>query len=390
MTIRFELDPYKRKDGKRRIRAVYSYEGRHTTFSTKEAIQKEYWSRAKGKVKPSHEDSELINQNLEKVKGKIDKARRLVQAKGLEPLPARVKAKLRKKDVPQTFWEGWDRFLSEHEEEIGKSTKTSYKNARRNLETFEKIDGKLTFERMTGSWRNRYFKWMKNTGIRGRGNKETSIGLSLLKISAFLNYGLENEWHTNKDFQKWKIPKTTTEEAKIAFTLHQLEKLQVWSPDSEKNGRRRDFLVFMSHTGLRPTEAMALPKDCVNTFIDDQGKMWGVLTWQNKKGKKRNRLIPLTSVALEIWLKHDGQILKESLDGYNVRIKEIARSAGIKNWHEVSAGVGRHTFGTIVSNSLGIRPANIMMDHEDTRTTEVYAHRRLKTQPHQLDKVFKT
>ena len=146
------------------------------------------------------------------------------------------------------------------------------------------------------------------------------------------------------------------------------------------------MLILMSACGLRVSELVGLPENCIN-FDKKEILVRG-------KGSKE-RLIPISDEAIEavldyttyrdnfirggrksIWLfpsltSSSGHMTREA---FFVALKELAAEAGISP-EKISPHVLRHTFATrLLNHDADLRSVQKMLGHEDISTTEIYTH----------------
>lgn len=146
------------------------------------------------------------------------------------------------------------------------------------------------------------------------------------------------------------------------------------------------MLILMSACGLRVSELVGLPENCIN-FDKKEILVKG-------KGSKE-RLIPISDEAIEavldystyrdnfirggrksIWLFPSltsslGHMTREA---FFMALKELAAEAGISP-QKLSPHVLRHTFATrLLNHDADLRSVQKMLGHEDISTTEIYTH----------------
>lgn len=146
------------------------------------------------------------------------------------------------------------------------------------------------------------------------------------------------------------------------------------------------MLILMSDCGLRVSELVGLPENCIN-FDKKEILVKG-------KGSKE-RLIPISDEAIEavldystyrdnfirggrksIWLfpsltSSSGHMTREA---FFMALKELAAEAGISP-QKLSPHVLRHTFATrLLNHDADLRSVQKMLGHEDISTTEIYTH----------------
>ena len=146
------------------------------------------------------------------------------------------------------------------------------------------------------------------------------------------------------------------------------------------------MLILMSACGLRVSELVGLPENCIN-YDKKEILVRG-------KGSKE-RLIPISDEAIEavldyvtyrdnfirggrksIWLfpsltSSSGHMTREA---FFMGLKELAIEAGISP-KKLSPHVLRHTFATrLLNHNADLRSVQKMLGHEDISTTEIYTH----------------
>ncbi len=146
------------------------------------------------------------------------------------------------------------------------------------------------------------------------------------------------------------------------------------------------MLELMYACGLRVSELVSLPENCIN-FDKRQIFIKG-------KGSKE-RIVPIAPQAIEAifdYLSYRDYFIKEgrksiwlfpsksSASGHITRdtffkhLKEIAVSAGISP-QKVTPHVLRHSFAThLLNHDVDLRSVQKMLGHESINTTEIYTH----------------
>lgn len=180
--------------------------------------------------------------------------------------------------------------------------------------------------------------------------------------------------------QKKSLPKFLTEE--------EIRKLIVATKayDDCRHRRTAVMLELMYACGLRVSELISLPENCIN-YDKRQIIVKG-------KGSKE-RIIPVAASALDavseymgyrdfflkagrksVWLfpskvSSSGHITR---DAFYKNIQEAAKKAGLPQ-EKVSPHVLRHSFAThLLNHDVDLRSVQKMLGHEDIGTTEIYTH----------------
>lgn len=172
------------------------------------------------------------------------------------------------------------------------------------------------------------------------------------------------------------------------LTEAEVQSLITAAEDSEKRSGKRlaVMLELMYACGLRVSELVSLPENCIN-FDKKQILIRG-------KGSKE-RLIPVAMPALKaileylsyrdefikggrrsIWLfpSKTSKIGHVTRDAFFKDIKDVAKKAGIYP-SRVSPHVLRHSFAThLLNHDADLRSVQKMLGHEDIATTEIYTH----------------
>lgn len=152
-----------------------------------------------------------------------------------------------------------------------------------------------------------------------------------------------------------------------------------------KHKRTAVMLKLMYACGLRVSELVSLPVNCIN-FDKKQILIKG-------KGSKE-RLVPIADEAIKsvlAWLPLRDILLKGrklpflfpstiaksghlTRDGFFKNIKKLALLAGL-DAAKVSPHVMRHSFAThLLHEEVDLRSVQTLLGHEDIATTEIYTH----------------
>ena len=180
--------------------------------------------------------------------------------------------------------------------------------------------------------------------------------------------------------QQKPLPKFLTQEE-----IKQL--IQAAKAENTPAGRRMCVMLELMYAcGLRVSELVSLPENCIN-FDKKQILIRG-------KGSKE-RIVPVAPQAIEAvfdYLSYRDYFIKggrksmwlfpskSSTSGHITRdtffkhLKEIAIHAGISP-QKVTPHVLRHSFAThLLNNDVDLRSVQKMLGHESINTTEIYTH----------------
>ncbi|MCL5284535.1 MAG: tyrosine recombinase [Nitrospirae bacterium] len=268
--------------------------------------------------------------------------------------------------------------LDRFEEELllaqGKSSNTAlaYLSDLRAIARFLAPSGKtlLTFEPEDLA---RYFSDREALSARSR----SRILSSLRTWSRFLEAeGLRKD--PTEEIASPKIPRT------LPKVLSQEEIARLLSaPDTRRaeGVRDRALLAFFYASGLRVSEVAAFPADRLDPAT-------GAVRVTGKGAKERISFLDRNSLDLvrqycesvrplfaprspELFLARDGSPL--SRQALWTLIKKYGKKAGITS--PLSPHVLRHSFAThLLEKGLDIRSIQLLLGHEDIRTTEIYTH----------------
>ena len=235
------------------------------------------------------------------------------------------------------FFGVYDIFVSEKikRKEWSLSTIKRYNNIKKLLLEFEKVKKyKLTFPRINQTFYTEFIDFCYSYRDHYVNTFNRNIGL----VKTFLFWALENEYHYNTKFKKFKKPQRvlTREEA---LNLEDIKTIKEFDCSDEKLNTVKDVFIFQCLTGMRYGE---LKK--VNTRTVFENKY--VLLKEEKDKSKKERQIPLMSISLDILLKYNYQLPLISNQKQNDYIKEILEKAGYTHEVEYSRtrGVEQKTF----------------------------------------------
>lgn len=277
------------------------------------------------------------------------------------------------------FFGVYDLFVEEKvkRKEWSLSTIKRYQNIKNLLLEFEKVKKyKLTFPRINEKFYTEFIDFCYEYRNHYVNTFNRNIGL----VKTFLFWSLENEYHYNTKFKKFKKPQRvlTREEA---INLDDIMALCDFDCNNEKLNKVKDTFIFQCLTGMRYGEMKKVNK---RTVVEDKY----VLLKEEKDKSKGERQIPLMSISLEILLKYDYKLPLISNQKQNDYIKEVLEKAGYTHEVEysrtkgaeqktfvkrfcdrISTHTARRSFITIMRNK-GIPDKTIM---------SISGHRHLKT-----------
>ena len=171
------------------------------------------------------------------------------------------------------------------------------------------------------------------------------------------------------------------------LTAKEIERLMIAAGEQKDfaHVRLKTMLVLMYACGLRVSELVGLPENCIN-FEKKQILIFG-------KGSKE-RLLPVAEKAIDIleeylpyrdaylcgrksvWLfpSHTAMYGHITRDNFFKNLKNLAVRAGISP-AKISPHVLRHSFAThLLNKKVDLRSVQKLLGHEDISTTEIYTH----------------
>lgn len=289
------------------------------------------------------------------------------------------------------FFGVYDLFVEEKikRKEWSDSTVKRYQNIKSLLLEFEQVKKyKLTFPRIN----QKFYTELIDFCYEYRNHYVNTFNRNLGLIKTFLFWSLENEYHYNVKFKKFKKPQRvlTREET---LNLDDIYKIIEFDCGDAKLNKVKDIFVFQCLTGMRYGELKAINK---RTVIENQY----ILLKEDKDIAKETRQIPLTTMSLQILLKYNYKLplisnqkqnnyIKEVMEkvGYTQEV-EFSRTKGVQKQtfvkrfcDRISTHTARRSFITIMRNK-GIADKTIMgiSGHKHIKTFHMY---------HQVDDVAK-
>lgn len=273
-----------------------------------------------------------------------------------------------------TLYAAINEFLTFLITEKGDSPKTieAYDN---DLKAFLKIVENITLDEIDA---NSLLKYQES--LKEQGYKETSIVRKSMAVKGLFGY-LKKTDRFDIPLKELSLPKT---EKKLPVYLTQEEvKILLKQPDIlSKQGLLDYAMILINYAcGLRVSELVDLRFD--HLFLKG-----GYLKVFGKRRKER--ILPLNEEVIEVINLYQDQYRKfidqnplyvfvhpdgrrVSRQYYFLRIKEYAKKAGIKK--NISPHTLRHSFATtLLKNGAKLRQVQVLLGHDDIKTTEIYTH----------------
>lgn len=226
---------------------------------------------------------------------------------------------------PLSFFQIIDKYIEERKGHISVVTERSYKQTKKRLEDFEKVNNeKLEFDTMDMSF---YFKF--NAFMEHKKYSLNTIGKHIKSIRTFNNYAL-NEGYTNSTkfkSKEFKVKKEITTE--IYLSDQEIQKMYIKDlskyPELE---HARDIFLIGCYTGQRVSDYNYLTKD----DIIEKDNIQYFKVKQNKNRKySRTVFCPITKEIRYIMEKrHNGEPPKTMPESIlNEKIKEVGQMVEI-------------------------------------------------------------
>lgn len=218
------------------------------------------------------------------------------------------------------------------------------------------------------------------------GYAPTSISRKISALNNFFKFLLSEKEITNNPMTNIIPPKKSKPLPKF-LTRFEIDKLiaEAEVQSDPRHKRTATMLKLMYACGLRVSELVSLPLNCINAEKKQ------ILV----KGKgAKERLIPIADEAIEAvnkWIPLREKVFKGkdrmflfpsnislsghiTRDGFFKNIKKLAMLAGLDE-KLVSPHVLRHSFAThLLNQDVDLRAVQSMLGHESITTTEIYTH----------------
>ncbi|MBE6444299.1 MAG: tyrosine recombinase [Alphaproteobacteria bacterium] len=218
------------------------------------------------------------------------------------------------------------------------------------------------------------------------GYTTTTIARKISAINHFFKFLLSEKEIINNPMANIMPPKKGKPLPKF-LTRFEVDKIiaEAEIQNDPKHKRTATMLKLMYACGLRVSELVGLPLNCINEekkqiLVKGKGakerlipiaeeaieavKQWIPLREKLFKGKDRMFLFP-SNISLS------GHITR---DGFFKNIKKLALLAGLDE-KMVSPHVLRHSFAThLLNRDVDLRAVQSMLGHESIATTEIYTH----------------
>ena len=407
-TIKFYLGKEGKK-GEALIFMVYQKSGKKFKVSTKENVMPKYWNSKTQKVRSSS-NSSAINEELEKMKAKLEKVVRELRRDNEDFDVKDVKNRYLGEEQNNKgvgLFEYFEKFLVKKDASNKRKTLKEYETVINDLKEYEEhYKEKLTFEKLDDDFLSKYLKMLyeKKGNVTNTASKKVSTLKTMLRDAskAKVNSKSNVRVNMNMDFMDFKVDKVKTR--KIFLTKEELLHLYKFDlTSSPRLGRVRDKFCFACFTGMRYGDLNQLKEEWIVERKND-GKSFNALQYKDEK-TKTDIFIPLHSLAIEILEKYR-KLKSEANEGekwdyifpcitpqkYNEYLKELGEKVGMnqsvsvkkymgkkteekfyKKYELLSSHAARRTF-IIISLMQGMKPEVVqkIVGHKDMRTMMGY------------------
>lgn len=370
------------------IYCQYCFEEKVKLFNTGVKVLPDHWDELACQVRKSPNYT-TKNAAITKVKALLERIVQHAEFNNILPTLAYVekeyKISMAPVQEPQeyvkslTFLEYFELFIQSRIQSnaFAKSTISHYKVSKRHIENFIKTTRfDLTFDTADLKFYERYTTFLRNGDMR-----ENTIGNEIKYLKTFLAWAVNEGYHTNMAFMRFKKP---SEEVRVvSITEQELQRMiDLDLADNPRLDRVRDVFLFQCFTGLRYSDVV---KVTTSDFKDD------FLQVRTKKtGSELN--IPILPEILPVLHKYNYDLPVITEQRQNEYLKELAVLAQITDTvNRVTVEKGKRKVEKVSKASListhvarryfvttaikrGIPAALIMMvtGHKDGRTLQKY------------------
>jgi integrase len=379
VTFHLQLDKINSK-GKAPIRLQFTNDAKKFRYATGEIVDPKFWDSENQRVKSRYTGAAEINDVLDFYEAEMMRIFREAKALGKSTSIDYVKnefAKSKSAKSNSDFFSLYDKFLSICENTRATGTIKNYKNALHYFKRF-KTEKKFSFEfeDIDSRFNENFVQYLVNT-VQLNNN---TIGRVIKILKCFLNWALDNNYHKNYEFKKFKIFREDIEI--IYLTSDELYKLFELEVESKPLLKVKDLFLLGCFTGLRFSDIARLKPENIK---EDE------IVIRTLKTKDLIR-IPLLPQAKAILQKHSNTLPSISHQKMNTYLKELCKKAGIEEevaitryrgalridkkipkYELVTSHTARRTFVTL-SLEKGMRPEVIMSitGHKDFKTLRAY------------------
>ncbi len=353
ITLSFELDSYKRTDGKQMILIRITENRKHTRVSTGVSVHKSFWNKEKKEIRKNHPQHHVLNQQILKKKDEqIDN----------------IKLEENRKQKGSTIIKYYQYFINQYSVSIDASTAKHWKSRLKTLseflfESLKQVDIPIADikERFAVS----YYNWHLS-----KGNGKSHAHRAVFSLKKVLKQATNDGLILKNPFNDIKFEKS--KQGDIVFLHeHEIETLDQCDMYDRSQRRTLDVFLFQCFTGMAYNEVFNF--DVEKHLRKENGVPFIFIERGKTKEFCRIPLLPQAKVILE---KYENKLPVFSNVKMNEYIKEVARIAELRDPNRITTHVGRRTAGTYLLNK-GVPMLTVakILGHKSVRTTEkYYAH----------------
>ncbi len=247
----------------------------------------------------------------------------------------------------------------------------TYKNQNACLNTLNEFNPTIRFEDLDYQLIDEFHQF-----LIARGQKHFTWQKRHVQVKTYLRIAVKRKLLNRNPYEDYPIP--TPQSDKIALISEEIEAIEALTflPGEARRERVRDMFLFAIYTGLRWSDVSSLTRA---NFIETADGL--ILEVKASKTAKTLKL-PLGSmfdgkpepIVRKYWPdQEDRKLFKGIYNAFaNLRLKEIAASAGIKK--NLHFHMARHTAGTILVQKIGVAATQQVLQHTKLATTQMYVH----------------
>lgn len=262
-------------------------------------------------------------------------------------------------------------FKSVIDNDITKSTKSSYQNSYNHLKRF---NDKLTFADIDLNFYDNYTKFLRTvrTTHKGKtlpkGYAPNTIAASIKVLKTVMGKAYKRSLHSNRSYSLDEFKVEFEEGEHLYLDDSEIDKIIALELENIELIDTRKYFIIGCYSGLRISDVLRLNE---NFFNDD---MIVITPFKGDRTTKKNK--PLT-ISVNTKIK---DIISDGLpktnfhnDAFNKNIKKLCELAGISVFNEVTSHTMRRSFASNASLS-GVSDDDIsfFLGHSNTRITRNY------------------
>lgn len=345
------------------------------------------WDETKQRVKKNHPNSARMNasisQKIADAEGQVADLERKVKTISVKKLKEAIKGK----EVPNFFEYSYKRC----EKIRGSVSVATYKNYMLYIQKFEKWVGTkdVFFDDITVSLLMDYMSYMSNTLKNGATTQRYSIMMLAIKFKEAIKEDIIPEYMY--PFSKLTLKKDTGK--RLFLNKDQIQSMIGFeATEGSLSCIYRDMFVFSIYAGgLRFSDALEIQhkhfieaEQRIKKTINKTGRLHQfkigqvaldiIKKYQKPTSKPDDFIFPIIKNHV-LFLKdkeYRYEITEKANKSANFQIQRIAKALEFPI--HISFHLSRHSFATnALNNGMRIEHVSKLMDHQDIRTTQIYA-----------------